>query len=209
MKNINLVPFNLKVKIDMRKVHKSSLFLIVTVVLVYPLTSMATLIDRGNNLIYDDTQKITWFDFAYDPGFDDWDVTEAWVLNLEYMGADYWRAPSLEELVNLGQNDFWQSDTYNADPFTSIGAGGEFYLTSSITGDDQRWAYSLMQDRTFATWPVASVYGVAVIEGDIANVPEPSAILLLAIGLLGIFIANHRISSPIRYFSRRQNPILN
>ena len=165
-------------------------FLIVIVLMVYPIITMATLVDRGSNLIYDDTQNITWYDFAYDPGFDDWDVTEAWVLDLEYLGVNSWRAPTLEELIILGQNEFWQSDIYSTDPFTSIGAGGEFYLTSSVTGDNQRWAYSLMQDRSFETWPVASIYGVAVIDGDIINIPEPSIILLVVIGVLGLYIVN-------------------
>jgi len=84
--------------------------------IVYPGVTMATLYERGNNLIYDDEQDITWFDFAFDPGLDDWDVTEAWVQDLECMGFESWRAPSLEELLYLGHNEFRESGQYAVTP---------------------------------------------------------------------------------------------
>lgn len=159
--------------------------------IVYPGVTMATLYERGNNLIYDDVQDVTWFDFAYDPGFDDWDVTEAWVHDLEYLGITSWRAPTLDELLYLGRNEFRQSGQYDVTPpFVNIDIRGEFYLSSSLCGSNQRWAYSLRQDRIMQTWPVASIYGVAVMDGDTIPVPEPGTILLFGLG--GFFLVARR-----------------
>jgi hypothetical protein len=164
----------------------------------------ATLIDLGSALIYDKAQAITWYDHGFDPGFDDWPVTEQWVGDLTYMGITGWRAPSLEEILHLGR-DFRAGDTYAPAPFTEVGVPaadpGAFYLTSTVVGDDQRWAYSLIQDRVLATWPVASVWGVAVIDGCAlpAPIPEPATLLLAGIGFAGLGLASsgkRRCGSP-------------
>ncbi|MDW7774298.1 MAG: PEP-CTERM sorting domain-containing protein [Desulfobulbaceae bacterium] len=159
---------------------------LVVLITTFPGVSTALLYERGNNLIYDDVQNITWFDYAFDPGFDDWDVTEKWIEDLNYMGWEYWRAPSLYELLYLGHDEFRQSSKYSTGPFVNIGSGGEFYLTSSISGIDQKWAYSLAQDRILQTWPVASIYGVAVMEGDTIPTPEPGTFLLFGLGIISI-----------------------
>jgi len=44
------------------------------------------------------------------------------------------------------------------------------------------------------TWPVASIYGVAVMDGDTIPVPEPGSILLLGLGCF-FLAARKKISS--------------
>jgi len=149
-------------------------------------TTQATLIDLDYDLVFDDVNNITWYDFAYDPGFDDWPDTENWVNNLTYLDFTDWRLPTLDELLFLG-TELRETGTYSTNPFLNVGSGLEFYLTSTLYGIDQRWAYSLQQDRLFGTWPVASIYGVAVRDGESsAPIPEPATALLIGIGIVGL-----------------------
>lgn len=174
-----------------------------TNILIFLVTAgmaQATLTDLGNDLIFDDVQNITWYDFPFNPSAEDWPVTENWVNNLTYMEWTDWRLPTNEELQSLG-NEFRETGAYSTGPFEAVGSGLEFYLSSTVTGNDQRWAYSLRQDRSFATWPVASIYGVAVRDGDtVVPVPEPAGIILIGLGFSGLVVAtfmrkNERSSS--------------
>lgn len=82
---------------------------------------------------------------------------------------------------------FGKTGTYSINPFLNVGSGDEFYLTSTLYGIDQRWAYSLKQDRSFGTWPVASIYyGVAVRDDESVPTPEPATVLLIGIGIFGL-----------------------
>jgi len=66
-------------------------------------TASATLIDRGNGMIYDSNQNLTWLqdmNYAKTSGYDDdglmgWDNAMAWASNLTYGGHDDWRLPKL------------------------------------------------------------------------------------------------------------------
>jgi hypothetical protein len=54
--------------------------------------AFAGLIDRGNGMIYDDVQDITWLQDANLAGTTmTWDEAMAWAENLEYGGFDNWR----------------------------------------------------------------------------------------------------------------------
>lgn len=63
----------------------------------------ATIIDRGNGLIYDDDLDITWLadaNYAMTSGFDgdgrmSWSTASNWVSSLTYGGYDDWRLPSV------------------------------------------------------------------------------------------------------------------
>lgn len=76
-------------------------------VLTASLNSYATLIDRGNGLIYDTDQDITWLqdaNYAQTSGYDadglmTWDEATHWASNLTFSGYDDWR------LVDKGIND--------------------------------------------------------------------------------------------------------
>lgn len=166
---------------------------IVLAVLLFAVNSNALLIERGDDLIYDDEQDITWYDFSFDPGFEDWPVTEEWVNNLEYSGYSTWRAPTIEELQYLGLNEFRDTGAYDTTPFENVGYNGAFYLSSTACEVDERYAYSLMQDRTFDTWPAASVWGVAVKDGDVVPTPAPATIFLLTTGLCSLAAMKKRI----------------
>jgi hypothetical protein len=62
----------------------------------------ATLIDRGNGMIYDSRQNLTWLqdtNYAKTSGYDadglmNWNDATAWVSNLDYGGYSDWRLPN-------------------------------------------------------------------------------------------------------------------
>lgn len=64
-----------------------------TIILVSPITTNAELIDRGNGLIYDTAQNLTWTQNANINGKKPWHTAMAWAENLVYGGFDDWRLP--------------------------------------------------------------------------------------------------------------------
>ena len=59
------------------------------------LASHAELIDRGNGLIYDSVQDLTWTQDAGMSGYrTSWDDAMAWAANLEFGGYSDWRLPT-------------------------------------------------------------------------------------------------------------------
>jgi len=75
-------------------------------VLMLPGLAGATLIDRGNGLIYDDVMDITWLphaNYAQTSGFDadgrmSWAKAVAWADDLVFEGFDDWRLPTLSPI---------------------------------------------------------------------------------------------------------------
>ena len=59
------------------------------------LASHAELIDRGNGLIYDSVQDLTWTQDAGMSGYrTSWDDAMAWAANLEFGAYSDWRLPT-------------------------------------------------------------------------------------------------------------------
>jgi len=95
---------------------------------ITPLSSHASLFDRGNGLIYDDALNITWMQDANYAGTDmTWDSAMSWASDLSYGGFDDWRLPTTSiwggadttcgaNLAGPGYKDSpqtaWQFDTY-------------------------------------------------------------------------------------------------
>lgn len=70
----------------------------------------AILIDRGNGMIYDTDQDITWLqdaNYAMTSGYDNdgsmtWDQSVAWADSLSYGGYNDWRLPTVMDSGNDG-----------------------------------------------------------------------------------------------------------
>lgn len=81
---------------------KISTFLLSMLFALWSILANAALYDRGNGMIYDSVQNITWLQNANliaslqpgDPGYFDWGGANYWANNLIYGGFDDWRLPS-------------------------------------------------------------------------------------------------------------------
>ncbi len=73
-------------------------------------TASATLFDRGNGLIYDSAQNITWMqdaNYAHTvdnavPGFMTWNAATVWAAGLVYQGYSDWRLPTTTDTGTSG-----------------------------------------------------------------------------------------------------------
>jgi len=109
--------------------HSKNLWAVGLLLSLNTFTAQATLIDRGNGLIYDDDLNITWLadaNYAQTSRFDadglmDWNAATAWAAGLVYQGYDDWRLPT----------------TWQPDPSCDSQSGGDssgFSCTGSELG---------------------------------------------------------------------------
>jgi len=97
-------------------------------------TAQATLFDRGNDMIYDSDQDLTWLqdaNYAKTSGYDadgrmSWNVAMAWADSLVYGGFDNWRLPTITDNGNDGCN------------WSYSGTDCGYNVDTSLTGVDGR-----------------------------------------------------------------------
>ena len=172
-------------------------------------TATATLIDRGNGMIYDSDQDITWLQDANNTGGleVDWYTAKTWADNLTYGGYSDWRLPNADltcgaiaavsatsctgnELgrlfVELGPPvDFGFGSTWG--PFNNI----QYFAYWSNTEYTPEMASLFLIDigyqiDTYKNFSVGHAWAVRPGDVGAASVPEPGTMLLLAAGLVGI-----------------------
>ncbi len=92
-------------------------------------SAQATLIDRGNGMIYDSDQDLTWLqdaNFAKNSGYDadgrmTWSNAMTWAQKLSFGGYEDWRLPNITDAGTDGCNWAMQGTDcgYNVDTATS------------------------------------------------------------------------------------------
>jgi hypothetical protein len=180
----------------------------------------ATLINNGNNLIYDTDLKITWYNPS--TGIMNWADAVNWAAGLTAGGVTGWQLPTAlnfngtgptygynvrsSELGHLYYDELGNStDIYNTSPIIT----GPFsnlqsvnYWTSTI---DPIWggkpgkafAFSFITGSQGAAFMNLDTYysAMAIHSGNVggANIPIPGSILLLLPGLAGIAAMKKRL----------------
>ncbi|MBT7589624.1 MAG: PEP-CTERM sorting domain-containing protein [Candidatus Scalindua sp.] len=167
------------------------------------------------NLIYDEDLDITWVghgNFADETGFDNgggmlWNDAVSWASGLTIGGLGGWRLPTTTFGITIGANinegemahlfndelggTYTQNISTSGDPdlslfpglinhayFTGIENGGGAY-TFSFGANASGGKHDLVTKNS--GW-----YALAVHDGEISAVPEPTTVALLGIGLVGL-----------------------
>ena len=176
--------------------------------------SQATLIDRGNGLIYDDVLNITWLQNAAPDGSRTWDQAVVWADGLVFEGYDDWRLPSMD--LN-GDQSIVDCSTASEVDCRDNEFGYMYYRNLGGTkGDDLTGDQGLIQNIQIVYWSetefvpnlaaawvfdfdlgeqyelskVSIITSWAVRPGDVFTVPEPPTTLLFTAALLGLFGLN-------------------
>ncbi len=177
----------------------------------------AALIDRGGGFIYDDVQDITWAQDANINGLDTWANQVAWAAGYSQTHSvhgtfDDWRLPTtLHPDLSCFPDSFGDSSgfsctgsemghLFNVDGissssmglFTNVQSLNYWSGTEYASVTSSAWGLSFTDGWQAAIPKTVSIRALAVRDGDIAPIPEPSAAVLLGLGLSGLAASGRR-----------------
>ena len=176
----------------------------------------AALIDRGEGFIYDDVLDVTWAQNANINGVDTWANQMAWAAGYSqthtvYGTFDDWRLPTTLQpdascdvqsggvSSGLDCTGSEMGHLFNVDGISSFGTHNlyaiNYYWSGTVyaPAPSAAWFDGILTDgwQGYAA-QTQSLYALAVRDGDIAPIPEPSAAVLLGLGLSGLAASGRR-----------------
>jgi hypothetical protein len=169
-------------------------FSVVSLILMFAATVQAALLERGEFLIYDSAQNITWLRNAnlYDYQMT-WSQAVDWAENLDYQGYDDWRLPD-SDISCLGYNCIGSEmgHLYYADGISSGSSGLFTDVQSSMywsgteyeAANSKAWRFNFQSGYQGRSGKTYDRYAWAVRDGDsnLPVVPEPVSSLLFMTG---------------------------
>ena len=179
-------------------------------------SSSAALIDRGNGMIYDTVQDITWLqdaNYAKTSGYDSdgrmtWSEAMTWASGLTFGGYDDWRLASSYNsdgsgpcggacddsemghlyFVDLGGSTYWNNPGNY--PFLNVQDNTSYGTWSSTEyvnfPTEIAWVFDFWNSSQGTRAKATGLQAWAVRDGDVAVVPIPGAVWLLGSGLIGL-----------------------
>lgn len=163
-------------------------------------TSDATLINRGGGLVYDSALDITWLQNADYNGKSDWDSAMFWAGAFSYQAYEDWRLPTVSEMSSvfgspdgLGNSLGAGNNLVFTDPFLNLQPADYWSNTEISNNIYNAMAFSFDTGSSHMLVKDMQLYAWGVRDGDSSPVPEPSTILLLGAGLVGLgFLVRRR-----------------
>lgn len=157
----------------------------------------AALIDRGNGVIYDTQQDMSWLMDWSASGKKTWAEQLSWAENLSFAGGENWSLPTIEQYISLSLQ-YAPQKTVGLPFFNSP---NEKYLSGSewSPGSVNVWLFD--NGGAFKTpfLKTQSFYAAAVHPGDLASsVPEPGHEQLALMGALVAMICSRARSHASR-----------
>jgi hypothetical protein len=178
---------------------------LVLMVLGMATIAQASLIDRGNNFIYDTDLNITWYAVPHGPFYNFLDASQ-WAVSQTYGGVSGWHLP-LTPGTQIGETDEGQMGhlCYHEPGFQSyftITLIGKYWTGNLVSWSSPSDAWYFEFNPNWGLQGFDSVYqndypygALLVHDGDVgASVPIPAAFWLLGSGLLGLIGIRRKIS---------------
>ncbi|MDO8281092.1 MAG: DUF1566 domain-containing protein [Thermodesulfovibrionia bacterium] len=170
----------------------------ILVFLVFVTSSEASLIDRGNGLIYDDTLNITWLqDANYSGQTMTWEEANAWAAALIFQSFDDWRLPDSDSCSGSGCSSSEMGHLYVSAGITSDSPGSFINVkpfmywssTEYAANNSQAWRYSFKYGTQGVSDKGLTRYAWAARDGDSmpSMAPEPSTAVLFSSGIATLF----------------------
>ena len=155
-------------------------------------SAQATLIDRGNGLVYDDVNNISWTQDGNISGLNTWDDQVAWANNLVLAGFNDFGLASIAELISLYAQlpgAFGTNKAGDTAPFVDVQV--DYWSGTETVFNTNLASYINFGNGALNDFLKSDpIYGWAVRPGDSATaVAEPGMAVLLGLGLIGLRVA--------------------